>query len=211
MQHRLQDIKTYYICPDHNEKYHTRKLHMDALLTSLGFTNFQHYKSGSEAYPVCLNNATINILQKNLDESILILEDDIECSGALEFTMPEGVDAIYFGLSTTRGSMTINRFEGPTHFESYSDKQVRLLNMLSGHAILYISRAYKEAVIATLEAHVNTDYYNDVLMARLHHKFHIYANRMPAFWQSNRFNVPNNLERTTKITFAYPHNTIMNF
>lgn len=207
---RLQDVKTYYICPDHNEKYHSRKLHMDALLTNMGFTNFQHFKSGTERYPACLIKATVDILRSNMDEPVLILEDDVESNGETEFTTPDGADAIYFGLSTTRGSMTINKWEGHTHFETYSDKQVRLLNMLSGHAILYISRAYKEAVIATLEAHINTDYYNDVLMARLHHKFHVYANRVPAFWQSNRFNV-DNLERTTKITFAYPHNTILNF
>lgn len=184
---------------------------MDALLTGLGFTNFQHFKSGTERYPACLIKATVDILRANLDNPVLILEDDVESNGATDFAVPPGADAIYFGLSTTRGSMTINRHEGHTQFETYSDKQVRILNMLSGHAILYISRAYKEAVIATLEAHVDTDYYNDVLMARLHHRYNIYANRMPAFWQSNRFNMPNDLECATKITFTYPHNTIEQF
>lgn len=180
------------------------------MLTSLGFTNFHHYKSGTANYPMCLNNAIVSILQDNLDEPVLILEDDIDTNEKTEFTLPPNTDALYVGLSFVGGSLTENHYEGPAQFRPYSEKQVQLRNMLSGHAILYVSRRYKEAIIAALQAYADTNYNTDILFSRLHPKFNVYANRMPTFWQSNRFNVAD-LEHATKITFAYPHNTIMKF
>ena len=94
---RIQDLKTIYICPDHNEKYHARKLHMDSLLTELGFKDFTHYKSGTEAYPRCLSIATIEILKQYPNIPILLLEDDIEFNGIDEFDFVDDADAIYFG------------------------------------------------------------------------------------------------------------------
>lgn len=208
---RLQEFKTYYICPDHNEKYHERKLHMDKLLADLGFTNVHHYKSGTEGYPACLNRATIDILQSNLDEPILFLEDDVDTTGLCEVVVPDGADAIYVGLSNRAGSRTHNWDEGWAEMEPYSVSQVRIMNMLSAHAVLYLSRSYKEKVIETLTTHMNTNYFNDVLISRLHPHFMILANRVPAFWQANRFNAPRDLEKDTKITFSFPTNQIHRF
>jgi hypothetical protein len=53
---------------------------MDKLLTSIGFTNFSHYKSGTYAYSKCLCDATIDILKNNLDEPIIIF-NDVEYTG----------------------------------------------------------------------------------------------------------------------------------
>jgi len=194
---RLQDIKTYFIGPDHNEKYQARRHHMEALLTRHGFTNWQHYKSGTEKYPKCLSDAICDILSQNLDEPVLILEDDVETSGRMDFDMPDGCDLIYFGLSRCGGSATINRWEGNSKFADFSASQVRVLNMLSTHAMVYISRSIKEEYIQILR-NAGT-YYNDILMSRIQPKYLVLANRIPAFWQSNRFNLPHNLERVTKI------------
>ena len=49
---------------------------MDKLLTSIGFTNFSNYKSGTDAYPKCLCDITIDILKNNLDEHVIIFNDD---------------------------------------------------------------------------------------------------------------------------------------
>ena len=75
---RLQDFKVVYICPDHNDKYHARKVHMETLLTDLGFKDIVHYKSGTYSYPKCLNDATVDILTTYRYEPILVLEDDVE-------------------------------------------------------------------------------------------------------------------------------------
>jgi hypothetical protein len=192
----INDFKTIYICPDHNEKYHTRKVHMDNMLNTIGFKDFTHYKSSTDNYPTCLNKATIKILENNLDNPILILEDDIEWTGINKIVFDPSVDAIYFGLSKSGGHPTDNIYLGDSVFQPWSDTQVKVINMLSGHAILYISRAYKEAVIESLKN--NILYYNDVLLSRLQPKFTILANKKPVFYQSSKFNDGTHEENWTK-------------
>jgi hypothetical protein len=198
---RIQEFKVIYICPDHNEKYHQRKRHMDQMLATLGFKDIVHYKSGTEVYPDCLSIATINILEENMNIPFLLLEDDVEFTGVDTVNIDEGVDAIYLGLSVSGGSKTENLFDGSSQYIAYSESQVRIQNMLSGHAILYISSAYKQAVIDTLKAHMGQKYYNDVLMSRLQPNFMILANKAPSFFQSAKFNRTDHEERHTRITF----------
>jgi hypothetical protein len=194
---KLIDIKTVYMCPDHNEKYHTRKLHMDNLLSTIGFKDFTHHLSSTENYPSCLNKATIDILENNIDNPVLILEDDVEWTGIEEFVFDQTADAIYFGLSRSGGHPTETIHLGDSVFEPWSDSQAKVLNMLSGHAILYISRRYKEAVIDILKNNVST-FYNDVLLSRLQPNFTILANKKPIFYQSSKFNVGMHEENWTK-------------
>ena len=137
---KITDFKVVYICPDHNEKYHTRKLHMDSLLTSMGFKDIIHFKSGTESYPDCLGIAIKDILTMYMEEPFLLLEDDIESINYINFDYVENADAIYFGLSKWKGSFIKNIDDGPAEFQPYSINQVRILNMLSGHAILFISK-----------------------------------------------------------------------
>lgn len=198
---KLTDLKVIYICPDHNEKYHERKLHMDALLQRLGFNDIVHYKSGTEAYPACLVNATIDILQTYMDISFLLLEDDVEFTEGCEFDLPEEADAIYFGLSKSGGSPYLNLCEDSAIHIPYSKTQSRVLNMLGGHAILYITPRYKQALIKILTHFKGTPYYNDVLMSRIQHKFMVLAQKKPFFYQSSKFNKENQ-EEVTKITLT---------
>jgi hypothetical protein len=101
---RIQDIKTVYICPNHNEKYRARKSYMDNLLTNLGFKDYEHWQSGSEQYPLCLARATQGVLQKYIDTPVLILEDDVKFQegweerwGAAVRDAPADFDVIYLG------------------------------------------------------------------------------------------------------------------
>lgn len=187
---KITDFKVVFICPDHNEKYHLRRLHMEQLLNKIGFTNFEFYKSGTENYPDCLSLATIDILKNNLDNPIIIFEDDIEWNGNYEIEYDPKYDAIYLGLSKSAGHPTQNIHLGSSQFSKWSDKQVRVLNMLGGHAILYNSRRYKEAVINILNNHRNIKYYNDVLFSRLQKDFLVLAEKVPLFYQSAKFNIP---------------------
>jgi hypothetical protein len=194
-----------YICPDHNEKYHMRKLHMDSLLTSMGFKDIIHFKSGTELYPDCLGIAIKDILTMYMEEPFLLLEDDVESINYINFDYTENADAIYFGLSVWKGSFIENIHDGPAEFQPYSINQVRILNMLSGHAILFISKQYKNAVIDAMNEAVRTKTYNDVMMSRIQHKFLVLANTVPTFYQSLKFNQEqknpsDNVEISTKIT-----------
>lgn len=194
---KITEFKVVYICPDHNEKYHMRKLHMEDLLTKIGFTNIEHYKSGTENYPSCLNDATIDILQNNLEEPVIVLEDDIDWTGIDEIDNPES-DAIYLGLSKCAGHPTENVHYGESVFEKWSDSQVRILNMLSAHAILYKSKKYKLAVIKKLTEYKNIVYYNDVLISRIQPTFIVLGVKKPLFYQSARFNATPDVEYCTR-------------
>ena len=195
----IHDLKVIFICPAHNEKYIERKNHVENLLKQNGFKNIIHYKSSSENYPSCLLNANIDILKTYMDEPILILEDDIEFTGIDSFVFDKSADAIYFGLSKSGGHRTENADCGISKFKNYSTDQVRLLNMLTTHSILYISPQYKKAVIKTLEEHTKDKYYIDVLISRLHPHFKVLANKIPSFYQAARFNVDPHSEHWTKV------------
>jgi hypothetical protein len=195
---RLQDMKVIYICPAHNEKYMKRKEYMELFLKQNGFENVTHYKSSAEAYPKCLSLATIDILESHLDEPFLLLEDDVETTGQFSIEIPADADAIYLGLSKSAGSPSINMHDGASKFEAYSVTQARVMNMLATHAVLYLTRSYKEAVVKILREHLNTEYYNDVLISRIQKHHRVYANKIPVFWQSKLFNIPH-LEYATKI------------
>ena len=197
---RLQDFKVVYICPNHNDKYRARKIYMDDLLTKLGFTDFEHYQSGSERYPACLSIATQHILRKYIDVPILLLEDDIEFTGHDSFKWDASADAIYFGLSLCGSSMTANTNNDGCILEPHSKSMVRAMNMNSTHAVMYITKEYKLACIEALNDHA---IYNDIALARIMSKFNVYAMKIPAFWQSTKFNDGNNhVEKMTKIQFV---------
>ena len=184
----VTDIKAVYICPDHNEKYHNRKEHMETLLKTVGFTQIEHYKSGTENYPECLMEANMNILKNNLDIPVIIFEDDIEWNGIKEIEFKPEYDAIYLGLSKSAGHPTENHSNGDSEFTELSKTQVRVINMLSLHAKLIISRKYKEAIIDIFEKNKNKKYYNDVLISRIQKDFFIVAEKKPLFFQSDKFN-----------------------
>ena len=203
---KIQDLKVVYICPDHNEKYHNRKLHMEKLLGDLGFKDINHFKSGNEKYPKCLSLATIDILTKYMDEPILVLEDDIESTGQYDFDFVPEADAIYFGLSVAAGHDTLNTNVFYSKFDPYSFTQVRIQNMLSAHAVLYISKSYKQAVIDVLQANLGI-LTNDVAMSRIQKNFMVLGNMKPSFYQSNKFNATGpgiwDVEVTTRIRIDY--------
>lgn len=197
---KIQDLKVVYICPDHNEKYHKRKLHMNTMLAELGFKDVVHYKSGTDAYPICLSKATVDILTTYMDTPILILEDDIDFTGVREFDFVEDADAIYFGISRSAGHPIQNIDQGVVQFEPYSETQVRIKNMLTTHAILYISQSYKRSVIEVLS---NCMIYNDIALSRIQSNFKVLANIRPSFYQSNKYNTRTHLELYTNFQLVY--------
>jgi hypothetical protein len=191
---RIQDFKAVYICPDHNEKYHARKVHMDTMLAELGFKDVEHFKSGTEGYPRCLANANIEILTKYMYIPFLLLEDDIEFTGVSDFDFVHGADAIYVGISQCGSHATENYNDKPAVLTPYSQTQARVHNMLGTHAILYISPAYKTAVINQLK---DCRGHTDIAISRIQPIFRVLANRRPSFYQSAQFNSPDHSDSYT--------------
>ena len=204
---KLIDIPVFFICPSHNEKYLAREKHMHELLNQIGFKSITHFKSGTELYPTCLVQATIDILINHVDDNpIIILEDDIELYMPIDSTthidLPEDTDAFYLGLSKDGGSKTINLHDGPSIVKKISNTHIQILNMLSAHAILYKSKRYKERVIESLKNILDKPrYYNDVVLARLHAEHKIYGYYYPLFYQSVKWGNVQHTENQTKFYF----------
>ena len=196
---KIQELNTVFICPDHDAKYRERKEHMVRLLTDIGIKQFSHYKSSTEKYPKCLISAMINVLNMNMnDEPILMLEDDVEFTGIKNIDIPSDCDALYLGISKSGGSKTINSHDGPSIFLPYNKTQVKVVNMLSHHAVLYVTKKYKKAVVEELEKYIDQVYHSDVVISRLHEKYNIYANRIPLFYQSRYYGNVIHVEDATK-------------
>jgi hypothetical protein len=172
---------------------------MDTMLAEIGFKDIVHFKSGTEGYPKCLANANVEILTQYPNEPILLLEDDVEFTGVSDFEFVHGADAIYFGLSTCGSHATLNYNDKDSIFTPYSDTQARVQNMLGTHAILYISSAYKQAVINKLK---DCKGHTDIAITRIQPKFRILANRKPSFFQSANFNAPGHLDSYTNFTIT---------
>jgi hypothetical protein len=184
----LKNILTIYICPDHNEKYHRRKIHMNELLTKLGFTNFIHYKSSTDKYPFCLNNATIDIFSK-YKPPFLLLEDDIEYNFDTipeVINIPDETDVFYLGLSNSGGHKYNNYDEGSSKFRKTNyDNIFKIENMLSAHAILYISPKYIHNLRNLLIT--KPTFYNDVIMSQNQYLYNVYCYKHCYFYQSKEY------------------------
>lgn len=195
----LRKIKTVFICPEHNEKYKLRCKYMFDLLHKLGFEHVVHYKSGiqgaHELYP--LNRATYNVLQMHMHEPVFIIEDDLEfvSNPQFIFEIPSDADAVYFGISGSNYNFEKSKNEGNAKFHILNSKYMRILNMLSAHAILYISPKYKAFISDALNT---TDEPNDIEICKHQTKFNLIGLRKPICWQSAKFNIPW-IEYITKI------------
>jgi hypothetical protein len=174
---------------------------MDTMLAELGFRDVVHYKSGTDGYPKCLFDANINILTQYMNEPILLLEDDVEFTGVEEFDFVHGADAIYLGLSQCASHPTGNYNEGQYRVAPYSDTQVRVLNMLGTHAILYITAEYKQAVIDKLRRSTG---HMDIAITRIQPKHRVLANKQPSFFQSANFNAPGHDDDITRFRIVMP-------
>jgi hypothetical protein len=193
---RLQDVKTFYISPD-NERYQARRTHMEQLLKALEFTDVTHKKTAGRGPNVDLIDATVEILESVADDTpVLILEDDVNVNMgccpdpshqhamSTNIYIPHGADAIYLGISKRGGSFYNGYDAGPCITEPFNADMVRVKNMLSTHAILYISARYKADVAERLKGIRGlANYFSDVVISRLHCYYNIYAYKRPLFYQ----------------------------
>lgn len=184
----LRKIKTVFICPEHNEKYKVRCTYMFTMLKNLGFEHVAHYKSGSDRYdPYPLNVATYNILQMHMNEPVFIIEDDLEFieNPPMIYEIPNDADAVYFGISGGNFNFETQINEGDAKFEIINSKYARVLNMLSAHAIVYLSPNYKSFIAQALK---ETNTANDVEICKHQPKFNLIALCKPICWQSATLN-----------------------
>ena len=197
----IKDFPIIYISPDHNEKYNNRKIKLEETLKHIGCKNISHFKSGTEKYPQCLLNATINILENNMNgKPFILLEDDVAWTGVENIDIPEDADAVYLGLTFCGGNLFHNCYLPGISCEAkpYTKSICKINNMLTTHAILYISERYKKAVVNELHKIGDRVYNSDVIISRLHRFFKIYSVNTPVFYQDDIYT-----KATTKLKFVF--------
>jgi hypothetical protein len=152
------------------------------------------YKSGTDAYPRCLAEATYHAIAAHYDDKPFILfEDDVELTEwvtSMDVDIPAGADGFYLGYGKYAGHPTENWALGYDSYqlEVLNDTHVRVWNMCGAHAIMFISKAFKKDVMDIMKdiVYTNNEYFPDVSVSRLQPKYKIYAYKYPFFYQSDK-------------------------
>lgn len=140
----------------------------------------------------------------------LILEDDvvvIKEHFKYNIEVPDDIDALYLGHSIwglpkegetypacydeppyVRPGVSTQKSLGATVHTNYNDTLVRTHNMLSTHAILYVSEDYVNYFISKLEKYIFKTHI-DVVAAAIQNDFKVLTPKDPYFYQKDFHNV----------------------
>lgn len=214
--YHLKEIDVYYLCTKGNSLRHQ---HMKQLCNS-HFLSY-HHREGPNAEELgvtkqtagALGIATIlhDILMKDSFHPFLFLEDDVDLfepdQKKFEIEVPIGADAVYLGISNSAVRQDKNMYGG--NMLRYRHPQFSHLfyiwNMLSTHAILFVSKAYTLAALrAMTEAASHNDFY-DTVLTRLSYSFQVFALATPLFYQNAKWG---GQESETKVDWSSLSNTL---
>jgi hypothetical protein len=190
MQIDLQNTKIVCISL---KKSIERRNNFKELAERLNFKNWCFYdgvETGDHIEGCALSQ--INVLNDNLnDEPILILEDDVHESQYYNtiIDLTPNIDALYLGYSNwaadpIRAQMSLlsspaNAVKEGIHY--------RIKNVTSAHAILYVSKKYKEECAIKAKTYLYDALGNrhcDVVYAKLQNNFNVYGTAQPYFYQN---------------------------
>ena len=136
---------------------------------------------------------------------LLILEDDVAANEPFNpvLEVPDDADAVYVGVSLY-GAVDLLDYVGFSNMiaaDPVDDRLLRIYNLLSTHAILYVSDRFKAASAeAVLVALADLDREHDKEMARLQETFVVYALRHPLFYQATALQRPESGDRQEAMT-----------
>jgi len=133
----------------------------------------------------------IELFKKRLEgefRPFICLEDDCNTTPWFRHVIdvPEGADGVYLGIS--KWSMhpqfvkAVMAYQGGP-LDQYPEV-VRLVNMLSNHAVLFLTRRWAEACLAAYRktsAWESPDY--DIIQSRIMSSYNVYALKSPVFYQ----------------------------
>jgi hypothetical protein len=181
----LREIPFYYINLDDAVE---RKNKIEGHLTALGIKNFTRidairHSNGAAGTPRSMMKV-LEIAEKSTTPFVL-LEDDVEVkrwNPIIE--IPDDADAFYLGIS---GWGRMNSHSGPfVQWEKVNDTTLQIYNMLSGHAIMYISKRYIDlAKRICYNAGYNIEDHVDIGFAEVQRWHNVYAFDDPYFYQTS--------------------------
>ena len=182
------DLRTIDIVYLHGPHRPERKEHMDSLIRNNGLRGGAFIGVSNEGTRSAAAGL-VKLMRSRLEgefRPFIFMEDD--CSTTqwfrYEVPVPEDADAVYLGISIW--GMHGDRAHPYVIKEPVSDDIVRVLNMLSTHAVLILSKRWVENVLKCYEyaysAMENPQEF-DVPVARSMPGYQVYALKKPLFYQ----------------------------
>lgn len=128
-------------------------------------------------------------LESSKDKPALIIFDDVKTTPSYSSTIdiPDDTDAFYLG--TSLNGILQGKVLPRTSLCAYHDSNnLKILNMVCSHAILYISNEYKQFVINRLKNFIENPVGSlDELLATKLHYFKIYCGNYPSLYKCNGY------------------------
>ena len=179
----LREIPFYYINLDDAVERRTRT---ENHLKALGIKSINRIPAvrHSNRFAGCARTVS-DFLHQITEGPFVLIEDDIEVKQwdpIIE--VPDDADALYLGIS---GWGRMNGHSGPfVQWKQVDDNLLRVYNMLSGHAIVYLSGEWVEMARRCCHhaGYVIESYY-DVQIAEVQRFFNVYALDDPYFYQTS--------------------------
>ena len=164
-----------------------------------GIEPHEDVREGEEHYRNCAESH-FKVLEETIlkdGEPVLILEDDVEATKALdnftdtEFDFPDDADAVYMGTSHGDG-----QYEAMKHDQHW----LKIKRVFATHAILYFSKEYANQTIEIGKRWIyDRNMPFDVGLAyELQPNRNVYAPIVPTFYQADSKNTKNKWEEITK-------------
>jgi len=157
---------------------------MKKLFKTCGFES--HYRIDAEYTPNSLAGCSLshyNALNE-VEPPFILFEDDCVIKNFKPIIeIPDDADAVYLGISSW-GRM--NSHSGPfVQYEDLGDGLLRIYNMLSAHAILYLNQEYVSLCSRISEQATSIADHQDIGFAEIQRYFNVYAFDDPMFYQSS--------------------------
>ena len=157
---------------------------MKKLFKTCGFES--HYRIDAEYTPNSLAGCSLshyNALNEVEPPFILFEDDCIVRNFKPIIEIPDDADAVYLGISSW-GRM--NSHSGPfVQYEDLGNGLLRIYNMLSAHAILYLNQEYVSLCSRISEQATSIADHQDIGFAEIQRYFNVYAFDDPMFYQSS--------------------------
>ena len=157
---------------------------MKALILDCGFKNTIRVEA--EYTPNSLAGCSLshyNALSE-IDPPFIVFEDDcIIKNFKPEIEIPDDADAVYLGISSW-GRM--NSHSGPfVQYEEVSNGLLRIYNMLSAHAILYLNHEYISLCKKISQQAYEIADHQDIGFAEIQRYYNVYSFDDPMFYQTS--------------------------
>lgn len=197
------DLKHVKVCIStcEGKKWENRCEEIQEMLKELTFDQIEYFKGKiSKPYIFAANENAIQILSSN-KVPFIYMEDDARCikenyEDILD--IPKECDILYLGGTAHSNihfvsqdpKIKINNITGIAnsrlHYKHVNDKFLRIFNMFSAHAILFLTEKGKEEYLKAINTFKNQPF--DVTFSMVMPNLNVYMVKKPFFYQNDGHN-----------------------